>query len=416
MKTTLFSLAALLCTAGIVNAQYSTLNNPFKLSEPNNTKVHYSKAGTESLPQRIVQSYWNEFAADWYDIKDTTYVTYNNNGKVLRTTFVQYLSQNMSNKYGTYHTYNTANLPTANYDLTWNINKWDTTTKITNDYDSHGNRILYAAYSKTNGVWKLGFSFKTTNIYDSNDRLAELHHQIWSDSVFVNLSHVFYTYDGSGKAIDVLLMAWNHDSARYDTSGRTTNIVWHKWVTTLDNSLMQSYESQEWNGTTFEQDIRVNTIYDSHDNIIEEKNESWDNNNYWLIEYWNKYILTYNSNDVLTQKITQLWDGDSLVNNKRELYDNFLLYNGLQHLTKQSTPLTIYPNPFEASATIEIPSFNHSENMVLVVYDLLGRSVLTQPIDAPKTILEKGDLQQGLYTFRLMENNTVTHSGKLVIK
>lgn len=415
MKTSLLALFVLLCTADILNAQSFSLSNPFKLSVPNNTEVHYSKAGTESLPQRTLHAYWDDAAVDWYTMTDTTYTMYDNNEQVLRTTFVQYLSPTSTKKYGHFYTYNAANLLTGDYDLTWNVNKWDTTAKIINDYDSHGNRILHAASGKSNDVWKLRYSFKTTHTYDANDRLAQMIHQIWSDTSFINSTVVYYTYDVSGKAIEVLFMDWNNDSARYDTSARTTNIVWYKWVTKPDNGLMQSYERQVWNGATFEQNIRGSIAYDSHDNTIEIKNESWDSTS-WITDFWSQYILTYNLNNVLTQKITRYWNGDSLENNNRELYDNFLLYNGMQQLTKQSTPLTLYPNPFEESATIEIPSYNYSENMTLMVYDLLGRSVLTQPIDAPQTILKKGNLQQGIYTFQLIENNSVTHTGKFIIK
>lgn len=414
MKTYLIPLAAFILTTSIADAQSTQSRNPFKHSARHTTKSGYSKKA-QSLPQRTLEFNWDDATTDWEIMPDSIYTMYNSNGNVLRETRVHYFDATNSSVSATAYTYNAGQRLIAEYNMYLTGQQWDTTYKSLHEYDSHGNPTLSSYYGKTSGVWELHDSYKTLNTYDGNDRLIQDITQLWDETEYVNESKSIYTYDVSGKINSATFMTWNTGTSAFDSSARIINIVWFKWAQNIEDGLIQSYEMQEWTGSTYALAARMNSAYDSHDNMTEEKEEAWVSGG-WEVDYWEKFALTYNSNSNLTQRISQSWDGSELVNDRKELFDNFVGSTGLLQITKQSTPLNIYPNPFETSATIEIPSFNHSGNMVLVVYDLLGRSVFTQPIDAPKITIERGDLQQGLYTFHLMENNNVTHSGKFLIK
>lgn len=413
MKTNyVIAFAVFVCTAGIVNAKQQP-RNPFKHSPYHHTNSPYAKKVTPSLPQRTLEFYWDDALADWNDMPDSIYTVYNSNGDPIRETRVH----NYNGAYSAIsYIYNPAHQLIAEYYMDQNGQQWDTSSKSTYEYDSHGLQTLYTSYSQMSGEWEIQYSYKTLNTYDTNGQLIEDMTQTWDETEYINESKTIYVYDVNGKLNGAAFLQWNTGTSAFDSSARIHNLVWYKWATNIEDGLIQSYDIQEWNGSMFEQSGRVSTVYDSHDNVTDEKEESWVDNT-WEVDYQEKYILTYNANNDLTQMISQNLDDDnSLVNYKKSLYDDFVQFTGLIQLTKQSTPLTIYPNPFEGAATIEIPSYSNSGEMVLAVFDLLGRSVLIQPIDGPKTIFEKGNLQQGLYTFQLLEKNAVTHTGKFIIK
>ena len=77
-----------------------------------------------------------------------------------------------------------------------------------------------------------------------------------------------------------------------------------------------------------------------------------------------------------------------------------------------------FPNPFSSSANIEIttPLFGKQSSMSLVLYDVFGKKV-----EAPFSLFEnkmkisRGNLQNGIYFYEIMINNTEILKGKFVL-
>jgi len=76
---------------------------------------------------------------------------------------------------------------------------------------------------------------------------------------------------------------------------------------------------------------------------------------------------------------------------------------------------TIYPNPFSASATININDASQINNCELKIYNFLGAEVMSLPITKQVTTLETSNFSSGIYFYKIINNSNKTiQSGKLV--
>jgi hypothetical protein len=80
-----------------------------------------------------------------------------------------------------------------------------------------------------------------------------------------------------------------------------------------------------------------------------------------------------------------------------------------------SNAANVYPNPFNTECKLTLK--NNSTSSTLVLYDMLGNSVITPKVFEGKTVrIEKGNLSAGVYEYRVSSDNTLTARGKLIIK
>ncbi|MDD5571250.1 MAG: T9SS type A sorting domain-containing protein [Bacteroidales bacterium] len=80
---------------------------------------------------------------------------------------------------------------------------------------------------------------------------------------------------------------------------------------------------------------------------------------------------------------------------------------------------TIYPNPFSESATIDFSNINKLSggDLSFHLYNLLGKEVTVfTNISTDKLILEKKNLAEGMYLYKVMLNEKFIGSGKLVVQ
>jgi hypothetical protein len=87
---------------------------------------------------------------------------------------------------------------------------------------------------------------------------------------------------------------------------------------------------------------------------------------------------------------------------------------GVEEETNQFTSL-IFPNPFSISSTLKIE--NHKvHNATLSIYDISGKSVRTiTSINSNNIEIDKGNLEDGIYFYRLTNGEGEISSGKFII-
>jgi len=74
----------------------------------------------------------------------------------------------------------------------------------------------------------------------------------------------------------------------------------------------------------------------------------------------------------------------------------------------------IFPNPFSSSATLQ-PGKNFKD-ATLVVYNCFGEEVKQiKNINGESMVLRRDNLPEGMYFVRVIENNKIMVTGKLVI-
>ena len=77
--------------------------------------------------------------------------------------------------------------------------------------------------------------------------------------------------------------------------------------------------------------------------------------------------------------------------------------------------LTLYPNPANSTITIKLPNATSFENSFIEIYNILGQRIATIPILETKSIIDVSTFQAGIYSYRLISNNTYKYVGKLSI-
>ena len=83
--------------------------------------------------------------------------------------------------------------------------------------------------------------------------------------------------------------------------------------------------------------------------------------------------------------------------------------------------VAIFPNPFGTSAEITFNSELRIKNVELILYNLLGNEVLVSELQTPSLRLERGNLQSGMYFYKVTGDKgkglkEILTTGKIIIE
>jgi hypothetical protein len=73
----------------------------------------------------------------------------------------------------------------------------------------------------------------------------------------------------------------------------------------------------------------------------------------------------------------------------------------------------LYPNPTTDQIHLSISEVNGPDYQLFLT-DILGQEVYTSPVTQSESTFDISNLSQGIYTWRLMENNSIVKAGKIV--
>ena len=80
----------------------------------------------------------------------------------------------------------------------------------------------------------------------------------------------------------------------------------------------------------------------------------------------------------------------------------------------RATPnIRLYPNPTTDQIHLSISDMNGS-NYLLILTDILGQEVYTSSVNQSESAHDISNLSQGMYTWRLVGNNCIIKSGKII--
>lgn len=90
---------------------------------------------------------------------------------------------------------------------------------------------------------------------------------------------------------------------------------------------------------------------------------------------------------------------------------------GIPEIETVSSASNIFPNPMNISATIKIASGNNITTANLKIYDILGNLVFSQKgINTNEILIYRGNLKQGIYFFKIANDNKIFGTGKFVVE
>lgn len=96
----------------------------------------------------------------------------------------------------------------------------------------------------------------------------------------------------------------------------------------------------------------------------------------------------------------------------------YLVSTGVNELLLQNFDIGIFPNPFTSSAIIylseNIPT--STEKFQLTIFDLVGQKVKEVQVNEKQTTLYRDNLPDGIYFYRLKEENLVITNGKFILQ
>jgi len=77
---------------------------------------------------------------------------------------------------------------------------------------------------------------------------------------------------------------------------------------------------------------------------------------------------------------------------------------------------SLYPTVISYSATLEITSPNHKNNCELKIFDIAGKLSRKEKITSNKMCIERGNLQQGIYFFEVINESKKIGWGKFIVE
>ena len=143
------------------------------------------------------------------------------------------------------------------------------------------------------------------------------------------------------------------------------------------------------------------------------------NNDYFTIERSSdainfEAIATVNGNGNISTQLNYSWTDNNALNGtvyyrlKQTDFNGAFEYHGIRTVTcEKATEISIYPNPFESSFTVQL-SENTSYPITVEVIDYLGRKVHSEIIENNATEIELNELPTGTYFVKVVNETTQT--------
>lgn len=125
-------------------------------------------------------------------------------------------------------------------------------------------------------------------------------------------------------------------------------------------------------------------------------------------------FLTPTANMHISLSISDAGPGGTVVEGG---LDKFFVYDSATvgiNENPEAASILIYPNPFSASASIQLPTI--TSQSIMEVFDIYGREVRKQKIDSQKPKLLRGNLPAGLYFFKVSSGDEILGAGKFIIE
>ena len=270
-------------------------------------------------------------------------------------------------------------------------------------YDANNNMTSFLSQGWNGSAWVNYYQYTFT--YDANNNQTSELSQEWNGSAWVNYWQYTYTYDANNNMTSELDQTWN-GSAWVNS---------YQEIYTYDANNNNTYTlEQQWNGNAWVNYSQETYTYDANNNMTSELEQEWDGST-WENSWQGTY--TYDANNIGTSEAYKDWNSTgTAITWGDSTYYYFHTVEGINDLLTQQEKSIIEPNPFSTQATIQIYNSSHRNNLQFTLYDVLGREVLQLSIVNNQTTIQRGNLKNGIYFYKLSSNQQPIDNGKVVIQ
>lgn len=88
--------------------------------------------------------------------------------------------------------------------------------------------------------------------------------------------------------------------------------------------------------------------------------------------------------------------------------------SGIYSVNSSKEVAAVYPNPFNGSITVRLNDLSQTGITEFKIYNYLGTQLVSTKISKQITTLETNDLPTGIYFYKVLENDKIVQSGKLI--
>lgn len=89
--------------------------------------------------------------------------------------------------------------------------------------------------------------------------------------------------------------------------------------------------------------------------------------------------------------------------------------NSVSKFNKENDLINVYPNPFTNHINIKL-NFSKTNQYEFIMHTVLGKQVMKTVIVNSNTTIETNNLPSGIYFYKIIENNKIINSGKLIAR
>jgi len=286
-------------------------------------------------------------------------------------------------------------------------------------YDENGNRTLYIYYQWDTESESFVPDFKDEYSYDENGNQTLFIPYQWdteSQSLVPDYKYEF-SYDENGNLTLWIIYDWDTETQSlvpdyknefsYDENGNRTLRIYYQWDTESQSFVSEWREIQTYDYTFhpyYQTQKRIDKYYNgigykpSFKKVYSIHSES--DTELVIVGITSEYDTNFNTWNEL--------EGEELKSYRYYTKETSLSTNSLE-----PNSFSIYPNP--TTGFLRVNSSEPFINPLFELYDLNGRRVLSKPFKTSENI-DISELQPSIYIYRIIDENEVKQSGKLIKK
>ncbi|WP_210462339.1 T9SS type A sorting domain-containing protein [Rufibacter roseolus] len=379
----------------------------------------FAQTTTITLPRKTQFYVWDADAnpAAWQAVSSYT-TTYNSRAQITE----QVLATDAINMSRTVNTYDNFRLTEA-VNQSWDMltSTWKTDFKSTYAYDARGRTSTITYQSTTGGTGPLSNSGKSIYLYTGNETQPNtIVHQDWDATTNTwkddeRDTNFMWTSEASNPFGFIM-----YETQQYDAA--TNTWVNEERVNTSYNATTRTLvmTTEEASGSTWVNSDRETITYDDKKNITGMLIQEWENNA-WAFDSEVQYVLTYNSSNVLTERITRIreTEGEALENSLREVFSDFQTFNIMKSAEQlPASSLAVFPNPTNSSLKVALSNVSFQEAQVelfnLQGVKVYGAAISQRSLTSGAYVIPAEHLSAGMYILHIRTDNNKEISRRVV--
>lgn len=339
-------------------------------------KLYYSSPNRGSdIPNQIIQ--FDSLVAFTYDMSASALVrdyyveqTFDTSDNILTSTEKYWNDGTMSyeNDFRTTNVYNSSNKIVSTISETWDGAAWVNESKNILKYDAAQNKLVDSSFEWAAGAWEP--YYVETNTYTATNKLASSSYHIYESTLgmWLNIATLSNTYDASDYLTSSLVKVISMTTFSLEDNSRNTFTN-----DASGNPLVSLQENWDDMSGTWVNDSRTYSTFDAAKNKTSEVFSTWDDldGKFDTLSLLNN---TYNSYNQIQTEVNSNWDMSAGTWEKRDsttYYYEEHTPTSIIEIVKNSNS-KVYPVPATNELTVSA-NIGEAQNIQLMISDIQGR-------------------------------------------